>query len=121
MPALYPPSLSSVDTPGAPGVDLGVLRLNIGAASSGVGIVVNLKPGLAEAVNFGCLPKHHGHDGADQEPAVVQPGRSPNDEKDYGKADNLDEVRRDEQSDRSGRVVAADEVAHREADRKERH
>src|SRR3954453_18871608 len=112
MPALYPPSPSSVDTPGAPVVVLRVLdallrglgpalRLNIGAAFSGFGIVVNLEPGLAETVNFGCLPDHHGHDGADEEPAPVQPGRSADEEKDDGEADNLDEVRRDEQSDRS--------------------
>src|SRR4029079_15175848 len=96
-------------------------RLNTGAAFSRLWIVVNLKPGLAETVNFGCLPEHDGDDGADQEPAVVQPGRGAENTEARAAAESLDEVRRDELSDRSGGVVAPDEVAHREADGKEGH
>src|SRR5688572_7352174 len=128
MPALYPPLDPSRDTPGAEPDDRPVpLVPSLGLPGSriavflGFWIVVNLEAGFAETVNFGSLPQDNSADGADQEPAFVQPLRGAHDKKDRRETHDLDEIGGNEHADCTGRIVPADVVAYQEADAKTQH
>src|SRR5687767_5445779 len=99
MPALYPPLVPSLDTPGPEPFNPPLpLWPSAGFFGSRIGvflvfwIVVDLEAGFAEAVELSGLPQHHRGHGTGNKPAPVEPLRSPDDEKDDGEAHNLDEV-----------------------------
>src|SRR5215218_963478 len=113
MPALYPPSPTSPDTPCASPLVLEFdgavfapcLRLIMLAPLSRFVVVKDLQPGLAEAKDFSDLPRNDSHDGAGDKPAGVEPFRTPDDEKDDSESDHLDEVGGYEHPHRAGGVV----------------
>src|SRR5690348_5674262 len=100
MPALYPPSLPSLtcsaESPVFGALSVAERRLFLGVSIAApfarCGVVVDLEPGLAEAVDFGGLPRDNRDDGADHEPASVQPGGRSHDEEHHREADHLDKV-----------------------------
>src|SRR6478609_5059541 len=107
MPALYPPSLPSLtcsaESPGFGALGATERRLflgvNIVAPFACCGVVVDLEPGLAEAVDLGGLPRDNRDDGADHEPASVQPCGGSQHEEHHREADHLDKVAGNEQAD----------------------
>src|SRR4029453_18086819 len=128
MPGFVPPSFpASAESLAAPwdGVWLDSwelrLRSDIRTALLIRRIVVDLQAGFAETVDLCSLPKDDGHNCTDDEPSAVQPGGSSDNKEDHGKSDDFYEVRRHEEADSAGRIIAANKMTDQKADRKEEH
>src|SRR4029453_4135169 len=128
MPALYPPSFpASAESLAAPwdGVWLDSwelrLRSDIRTALLIRRIVVDLQAGFAETVDLCSLPKDDGPNSPGDKPQAGQPGGGSDHKGGHGKSDDFYEVRRHEQADSAGRIIAANKMTDQKADRKEEH